>query len=407
MATAVVAMRDVVAGVVAGLLGAGSLGAGCVVDDGPDGASGAKGKVIFQADPDLVFASPVAVGSTFRVVALAKSDEVELSDAAVLVVDGSGDATVVAVEGEALTFDVTLTAPGKVALVLDDGGAVDTITVDARTVGESALVDAKLLEASEVVDARLPQRFAVLDDQPTRLLISAVDSCGAGVLDLGASSVVVVGEDGVDPATLATISADGPAAFVLEPVDGATGFTIELHTVTGVATDGGAGASELAVLSYDVDVVARGAVDEVHAEVASVDTQSGSARLWGRGFVDDIDVVGLDFGWSGDARVLLDRSTGAAAVATISFPEDGTVDERPAVVRAEVFGTEGFSDLLSLTAEELITARGGAPKRPAPEPVEAPAAETGDACSGGGGTCVAAVGAAWALGRRQKPRRRR
>lgn len=393
-------MREVVVsarGVWVGVVVAGVGLVGCVVDDGPDGASGAKGKVIFQADPDLVFTAPVAVGSTFRLVVAKKSDEVELSNDALLEV-ADGDAAVVTVEGALLTFDVTLTGSGPVTLAIAADDTVDTIQVDARTVGESALVDSVLLEASDIVDVRLPQRFAIIDDAPTRLLVSAVDTCSGPVLDLGASSIVVVGADGVDPATLATVTADGPAAFVVEPVEGATGFTIELHTSTG-------GESGLAVLSYDVDVVARGAIDEVHAEVASVDTQSGSARLWGRAFVDDIDVVGLDFGWSGDAGVVIDRQSGAAANATLIIPAEGAAAPTTAIVTAEVFGTAGSNDLLSLFPEEIVTGRGVAPERPAP-PVDEAAAEeakaSGDACSGGSATCTAAVGAAWALRRRRR-----
>lgn len=395
----------VVVGVAARVAFGGLALAGCV-DDSPVGATGAKGKVVFQADPDLIFTTPVGVGSTFRVVAVAKNDDVNLSKKAVIEVDdraddegAGGDATITAVEDEPRTFDVTLTDAGSVRLaVVDDGETIDTITIDARAIGESALVDGALIDASEVVDARLPQRFAIIDDAPTRLLVSAVDRCAAGVLDLGASTVVVVGQgagedETVDPATLATVSADGPAAFIIEPVEGATGFTVELHT------------GDLAVLAYEVDVVARGAIDEVHAEVASVDTQASTARLWGRAFVDDVDVVGLDFGWSGDARVLLDRVSGPAAIATITFPEDGSVDERPAVVRAEVFGTEGDTDLLALQAGGLVVSRGDVPERPAVEDDEEEAEEpAGDGCTGAGGgagTCTAAIGAVFALRRRR------
>lgn len=357
--------------------------AGCVAD-GPEGTTGAKGKVVFQSETNLVFTSPVALGSTFRVTFVEKDEDAGVDKDAELVVadgEGDGDATVVAAE-EGDGFDVTLTASGKVTLGVanpGDGSVIDTIVVDVRAIGDSALVDALVLASIDIVDARLPQHVAIVADEPTRFLISAVDTCLAGVLDLGASSLVVVADEGVDPATIATVTDEGLAGFVVEPLQSGT-FFLELQS------------GDLAPLQYELDVVARGDVDEVHADVASVDSQAGTARLWGRGFVDDVDVVGLTFGWSADPRVALAANSGAAVDATISFPTDGTVDDRPAVVTAEVFGTEGAVDLLALVAGDIVVARGGVPERPAGEDDKETEEATDEGCAGAGGagTCTAA-----------------
>jgi hypothetical protein len=357
---------------------------GCV-EEGPEGTTGANGKVVFQATTSLVFSSPVSVGSSFDVGFVKKNDDVELSDSATLTVTGgepAGAASIVEKEGDAGTYTVTLEGAGFVKLVVEDGGEdVDFISVDTRVIANSALVDDALLNASQVVDARLPQRFAILNDQTARVLVSAVDACAAGVLDLGTSALVVVPvEEGVDPATVATVTADGEAAFIVEPVAESGAFSLELRT------------ADLAVLSYDIDIISRGDVDEVQAEVAQVDTQSNVAQLWGRAFVDDIDVVGIAFDWSSDARVALSSVNGGATSATISFPTDGTVDDRPATVTAEAFGVAGSVDLLALTAEKLVGSRGGVPDRPAADTDDdSDDAAAGDGCTGGGaGTCTAA-----------------
>ncbi len=388
-------MRRVVSLVVAVIV---ALALGCE-EAGPEGTTGAQGKVVFQAETPLVFSSRVAVGSTFQIAIVPKNADVALSNEAVL---GSGDDNVLAVTAvEALLFDVVITGPGRVELTVSDGGAsIDSIFIEAARPVDTALVDAELLSASDAVDPRLPARFALIDDGPTRFLVSTLDKCGGPLLDLGASSVVVTGGEGVDPTSLATVTADGAAAFLVEPVLGAGGsFSVELLT------------PEVEGLSYDVDVVERGDIDEVHAEVAAVDTAAATVRLWGRAFVNDVDVIGLSYDWSTDLRVALDAGQGPAVTATVAFEADENgVDLRPATVSAEVFGTDDTRDLLVVQTSDLVTARDAGPVRSSPAVLDDDAATGGATCASceGGNACNAlAVGAAWALKRRRQGLRQR
>ncbi|MDP2340051.1 MAG: hypothetical protein Q8O67_03770 [Deltaproteobacteria bacterium] len=380
----------VVVGVAFGLLGC--------VEEGPAGTTGAKGLVVFQAETALVFSSRVAVGSTFAVTTVPKDDEeTKLSEATTLASADDDVVTVTRIEGDDLAFDVVVTGPGRVELtVKDDGDDVDSIFVEAARAVDTTLVDSALLSASDAVDPRLPERFAVIDDAPTRFLVSAIDKCGGPLLDLGASQLVIRGE-GDDPTVidLAEVTADGAAAFFVEPALESGGvFTIDLVS------------PDIETLSYEVDVVGRGDVDEVHAEVASVDTQAATARLWGRAFVDDVDVIGLTYDWSVDERVGLDAVSGAAVTATIGFVADEEgLDLRPATVSAEVFGTNGVTDLLVLQAGDLVVGRPLILIREVPpaedEEVTGPAS---CACTDTSGGCnaLAAIGAAWTLNRRRR-----
>ena len=384
-------MRDlVVAGVVFGAVAGGAL-AGCI-DEGPDGTTGAKGKVVFQTELEAIFSNPVAVGSRFHVDFVAKDDdEVDLDGATLVVdVDGDGNEGNADIEANDDGFDVTLTKPGSVHLAVRTDAVVDFINVEARDVDDTSLVDGAVLVASDVVDARVPGRFAVLADQGTTLLVSAVDACSAGVIDLGASTVRVVVDEGVDPITVATVSGDGANGFVIVPAEDVSGFVLELDS------------PGLAPLQYEIDVVGRNDVDEVHAEVASVDSNANTARLWGRAFANDIDVVGLDFDWSADPRVALDAIAGAAVTATISFPTDGTVDDRPATVTAEALGERGTVDLLALQSGALVAARDAPPARADDGADDDDDADSsGDGCTGSGtGTCAGLV-AVLALRRRR------
>jgi hypothetical protein len=211
------------------------------------------------------------------------------------------------------------------------------------------------------------------------------------LLDLGASSVVITGDDG------ATVTSDGAAAVLVEPTAAAGGsFTVELVT------------PEIETLSFAVDVVGRGDVDEVHAEVASVDTQASTARVWGRAFVDDVDVIGLTYDWSVDERVGLDAINGPAVTASIGFvPDEAGVDLRPATITAEVFGTAGVTDLLVLQSGDLVAARPAINVRAVVDADDDSDDDSGGAscaaCTDAGGGCNAlAIGAAWALLRRRR-----
>lgn len=346
---------------------------------------GRRGRIVFQAPTDLVWSSRLATGSFFDVTALAPDEDDALSASATIASDDDAIVAVAAADVERasgeLRFTVTAAGPGVVDLVVTDGGEeVDRIGVQAAAAVDTVLVDAALVGATAAVDPRLPARFAVVADAKTRVLVSAVDRCGEALLDLGASAVVVAGPEGVDPATLARVTADGPASFVVEPA-AAGDFALAL------ATPG------LADLAWDVSAVPRGAIDEVRAEAAGADAETGTVTLWGRAFVDDVDVVGQDFTWTASERVTLSLPLGPATAATIAFPAaDQPPDDRPATVTAEVVGEEGALDLLALTGAGLATARDAPPARLVEGGADGgEGADGGDAGDGAGG--AASVGA--------------
>ena len=371
---------------------------GCV-EPGPEGTSGVRNKVVFQAPTELVFSSRVAVGSTFAVTALAKTDETVISDSATVVPTNEEALAVsdVEVAGGEVRCVVSVTAPGAAALaIVDDGVELDRIALQAARAVQTTLVDATLLDSGAAVDPTLPARFAIADDGATRVLVSATDKCGEAVLDLGASEVVVVAReavddsaDDVDPASLAVVTADGPAAFTIAPT-GAHDFALELRT------------PGLQSLAWQVSAVRRGDVDEVAATAASADPDTSSVTLWGRAFVNDVEFVGGEFTWTADERVTLSTASGATTAATIAFPAPGEpADERPATVTAEVVGESAVIDLLALTSTDLVTSRDAPPLRESSSP------ETTDAGFSCGGTpCDALAAFVPMVGLRLRRRRR-
>jgi hypothetical protein len=358
------------------------------VDETPAGTSGVRGNVVFQAPTDLVWSSRLAVGSTFDVSAVARSKKnalasgatVKSSDDDVAVVDA------VVVDDGAVSFRVTVKAPGLADLVVADddnaateGGEVDHIRLQAARAVTTTLVDAALVGATDAVDPSLPARFGVVDDDTVRVLVAGTDRCGEALLDLGASVVVVAAPEGVDPASLASVAADGPAAFVITPA-GTGSLRLQLQT------------PGLEPLDFDVDVVARSSIDEVRVEAAAADAEAGTVSLWGRAFVDDREIVGQDFSWTASERVTLATPEGPATTATIAFPAaDQPADERPATVTAEVVGEEDSVDLFALTDTSLVVAREAPPARPegATEVDADDESSTGGASCGGGETCDA------------------
>lgn len=376
-------------------------------DPRPDGTAGETGKVIFQAPSELVFSTRIAVGSRFAATAVGSSDATVLgagsvvrsSDEAVLGVtvdeDGAGDG--------GFAFNVEARAPGRAALVVEeDGVELDRIAVAAARAVDTTLVDGALLGATDAVDPRLPARFTVVDDDTIRVLVSATDRCGEALLDLGASSLTLARTDGaeVEPDTLGLVQDDGAAAFVVDPAPGVTDFLLELRT------------PDLEVLPWTVQVAPRSAIDEVKAVVASADAEAGSARLWGRAFVDDVEVVGQEFSWTSSERVTLDLTTGAAVTATIAFPEataenPAPVDDRPATVTAEVVGEEATVDLFALQDSDLVAAREPPPSRATP-PAVAEAPSGGASCGDGPGStpCDPFAALLPVLGLRLRRRRR-
>jgi hypothetical protein len=344
----------------------------------PAGTSGVRGKVVFQAPTELAWSERLAVGSVFDVTAVARAKKNALGDAATV---DSSDADVavvddVSVADGALHCRVTIAGPGQSDLkVVADGAEVDHIRLQAARAVTTTLVDAALVDAAVAVDPGLPEHFAVVADATTRVLVSASDACGGALLDLGASSVVVDAPEGVDPATLASVTADGAAAFVIEPAV-ASALRLQLQS------------PGLEPLDWDVDAVARSAIDEVKPQAASADGNAGSVTLWGRAFVDDVEVVGVDFSWTASERVSLSTPTGAATTATISFPTaDQPPDDRAATVTAELVGEEGTIDLLALTDTSLVTARAAAPTRADDTANDDDAASDAVFSCGGGKTC--------------------
>lgn len=381
--------------------------AGCV-DDTPAGTSGVRAKVVFQAPTDLVWSQTLAVGSAFDVTAVARAKKnalgagttVTSSDDDVAVVD-----TVVVDDGD-VGFHVTVKAPGQIDLVVADadnagteGGEVDHIRLQAAKAVTTTLVDAALVGATDAVDPSLPVHFAVVAAAPARVLVAATDRCGDALLDLGASVVVVDAPEGEDPATLATVTADGPAAFLVEPAAAALALRLQLQS------------PDLDPLDYDLDVVERSAIDEVKATAAAVDAAAGSVTLWGRAFVDDVEVVGQEFSWTASERVALSTPLGSATTATIAFPAtDQPPDDRPATVTAEVVGEEGTVDLLALTDTSLVVTRGALPTRGSGDDdgADDTASSGGGWSCGGGETCdalAALLPAAPLLGLRRRRRR--
>jgi hypothetical protein len=170
----------------------------------------------------------------------------------------------------AVTAAIEVRGPGRARLVVEaDGAEVDHIELQAARAVDSTLVDATILGALEAVDPRLPARFVLPDDATLRVLVSASDRCGEPLLDVGASSVAVVAADGadVDPVTLGTVSADGVAAFVVDPAAGASALSLQLQT------------PDLAPLTWAVTVAPRSAIDEVHAAALQRNTAAALEGL--------------------------------------------------------------------------------------------------------------------------------
>jgi hypothetical protein len=334
---------------------------GCFEASEP-GTLGREGMVVFQAPTDLVWSSRLAVGSTFSVAIVAKSKETTFGEGVVVTAADDAVVTVDDLEaaGDQVRFRLTAAGPGRTDLVVNQNGIdVDRISVQAAHAASTMLVDAALVGAIDSVDPRLPARFAIVDDAPVRVMVSAADGCGEPLLDAGASTVVVRGPQGVAPETLGTVVADGLATFVVMPTT-AGEFSLVLET------------PGLSPLPWGVLASPRSAIDEVHATAAAVDADAGTVTLWGRAFVDDIEVIGQAFSWAGSERVSLSTMQAVTTTATVSFPADGEPpDDRPATVTAELMGEDASVDLLALTEGDLVNERDAPPERIVADVVDA------------------------------------
>ena len=314
----------------------------------PAGIVGDRGRVAFQGETELMFTTRMVVGSHGVVRAVARRDDVNLVGATAV----SSDVAVAQLEplvsagDDVVAFVMRMVGPGVADLVVQSasGEAIDSIHVEAARPSRTELVDGTLLALAQSIDTRLPETFALMAETELSLLVAATDRCGGPLLDLHASSLAVAG--GAE----ALVADVGPSSFTVQSVPGEMSLTLD--------TPG------IAPLAYALTALSPDSIDEVHAEVATVESSSSSARLWGRAFSNDLEVVGLEFDWSSDPRVALDVARGVSTTATISFPLEGEPpDDRPARVTAEVFGERGSVDLLALTATGLVTSRAAPPLR--------------------------------------------
>lgn len=398
------------------LLVATALVVGCVPSSGKSGVPGELDVALFQAPTELVFSQRVTVGSRFDVFVVGRrtDDEARVLESPVtssddgvlsvvaseLVEEGEGDE---AIQRRRVT--VELVGRGEAALVLGGEGAdaVDRIVLRAAEPKRLELLDGTLL--GSVVDTRSPERFSLVDRSEVFFVVGATDRCGAGVLDLGGVLV-----EALDPASseelplttpyLTAVRSDETGAWLATPSLPDDDPLAPRETLLQLSAPGLA-----EPVRYEVKVAPASAVDEVDVAVAAA--EPGKATLWGRAFTDDLEVLGLSFDWSSNARVTLDPSEGPMTIATISFPAEGEpADERPALVTAEVFGTEEDLDLLTLQDESALKTG-----RVPPVADETPAAPVGPSCGGDAATpCdpyqAAFVLGALFLGRRLKRRKR-
>ncbi len=319
--------------------------AACPASEQPDGVKGREGLAMFQAEIDLAFSSTLVVGSSTLVGFVEATKDEPLPDGAVLRSANDALLTVGEVDEDGKA-PVGLIAAGEADLELagPDGALLDAIAMKAAVPGATTLVDGDLLGASQVVDARLPaDNWGFLVDRELTLLVSAVDRCGGDLLDLHASTVHTA--EGTPASVIVTAAA--PATFTAKATE-----AIDVELV--LETPG------LDPLSYPVQSLEGGAVDEVRVAAASAD-DAGNMSLWGRAFSNDVEIVGpLRFSWRADPRVALSAVEGLAVDAQVALPGDGEPpDDRPATVTAEVLGEEGTLDLF--TAHQQ--AERGAPAR--------------------------------------------
>lgn len=320
-----------------------ALSFGCGVEVGETETIGREGVIKFGADTKLAFTQRIAAGSSFEV-SFDAADTAELNIAGA-VLRSSDEETATIGEGTNVRSGlVTLVKPGVFDLeVVQDGNVLDRIELHVGKVGATTLVDGDLFLATNSVDARLPLSFAIRTDTDHQLFVTAVDVCGGDLLDLNASTVETV---------------DGATASIERL--GFSQFSITTQVVGDVdlvlKTPG------LEDLAYSVSSVEPGQVDEVSVNAVSAD-EAGNVVVWGRAFVDDVEVVGpLDFSWAADPRVTLASFQGTVTTATVFFPLEGEApDDRPAVVTAEIFGEPGRVDLLT-PGLTVVTTR-GAPAR--------------------------------------------
>jgi hypothetical protein len=306
----------------------------------------------FEAPTELVFSEGIAVGSHFSVTARPfEADAVILGDTAdVGISSDTATITVTDRAAEAITFDVAFVGPGAVRLAVSvDGEVVDRVDLTAVPPATTTIVDGAVLDFAGAIDAQLPASFSFLTERPLTMGVAAVDRCGNGILDLGASALIV--EDG--------------SGFAVTPTE-LGGFELLAETASGSSFDVTLQSPGLADLTYRVKAIDASAVDELRVNMVTADSAEGTFTSWARPFADGSEVLGLeDITWAGNARIALTTSVGPLVDGIVDFAaSDDPEYPTDAILTASALGEEGSLNLLGLQTTDLVTSRAAPPERP-------------------------------------------
>lgn len=342
---------------------------GCpVVEEPPPGVGGLDGVLAFDAPTELVFSENISLGSRFSVTARPlERGAVVLGETADVGVS-SEDITVTVTErsDDEITFDVGLDGPGVFRLAVSvDGAIVDRVNLTAVPPATTTLVDGAVLGYAGLIDAQLPASFSFLTERTFAVGVAAVDRCGNGILDLGASTVVAEEGSGV----------------AVTPTE-LGGFDLVAEGAAPAAFDLTLQSPGLAPLGYRAKSVDSNAVDEVRVNMVTADSAEGTFTAWGRPFADGAEVLGLeDITWAGNARISLTTSVGPLVDGVVDYaasedPEYPT----DAILMASGLGEEGSLNLLGLLTTDVVTSRAAPPTRPGDDDDDTPA-DTSVSCA--------------------------
>jgi hypothetical protein len=326
---------------------------GCpVVEEPPPGVGGLDGVLAFEAPTALVFSERLSVGSRFSITARPlEADALVLGEGAdVGVSSTSATVTVTERADDALTFEVVLSGPGEIRLAVSvDGEIVDRINLTAVPPAITTLVDGTVLDHAGVIDARVPARFSFPVERTLAVGVAAVDRCGNGILDLGASSVVVDEDADV---TVVPTPLGGFELLAEVPSVGAFDLTLQ--------------SPGLAPLTYRAKAVDPSAVDEVRVNLVHADSAEGTFTAWARPFADGVEVLAIDdITWAGNARITLTTSVGPLIDGVVDFAaSDDPNYPTDALLTASTLGEEGTLNLLGLSTDDIVTTRAAPPTRP-------------------------------------------
>lgn len=377
---------------------------GCPVEEEPPpGVGGLDGVLAFEAPTELVFTNNLSVSSHFEITvrpldseAVAFADDVDVGVSA-----ATAAVTVAERSAEKLVFGVVFTEPGAVRLAVSSGGEVlDRVDLTAVPPATTLLVDGALLPYAGVLDASLPAAFNFLTERTTSFGVAAIDRCGTGILDLGASSLVVADDAGL---TLGVTDLGG--------------LTVDTELPSATTVDLVLQSPGLEPLTYRVKAVTASAVDEVRVGLVAADSAEGTFTAWARPFADGSEVIGLeDVTWAGNARVALASAVGPVVDGVVDFAaNDDPEFPADAILTASGLGEEGSINLLAVQSTDVVSARSAAPTRPGDDDDDddTDTSTGGASCAGDAPVCdpLAALLPLWGLRRlrrlRQLDRRRR